>query len=926
MLKPPHSTTEDAPERGPVEDRNIGGYQEQDVPRKRQKTQGDAAASTALVLQPLPIDEGLSDEAITLTEDEDLSDIDQEALAQELQALAEEGGPQDLDELGAQFVEGSPLRVRKRKRTQGLGIQEGTDPNVFPDIATDRTTFHDRERQPEIESLSERRTRRSKRTASQQKLTIPLEAGLGANTNSRRSSRSSNKNVRFNDADLKVPATSKEADVLDGSDSSDDDSFVPHDEAVSFEGNKENIKPAMVDSQEALSADSLEISSTPEDSSSSSSESEDDSDVLDKEASSNDALRDEQGGVSLEERRIGLNGLVTNSLSRSSSNSSDDSSYDSSSESSSGDSSEVVSSDSSDSDSDSNSDSEPEGSPRNRVGELSNYVQSHTSINNHLERDEGPEVASSKRQEKNRPNPQNVQEQPSVQNTPPGSGKNKTKNRNQRRKLSRRLHQLKEIGVLPTDASFRDVVEYEGNGVGSSVSQAASLDELESRRKALLATIALGGVDLSSSNSTLESPMAKTQASAPQLAGNLAGTTATLSINDTEMQDGVRADSVVVTDTQEATAPMPIPHGSSKEIARPRTKLNLAGAKRALLGSLGLRVPKNKSEEDDLRTKLSKDVRPVAINPRLEEPFTTGKDKFVDDDQSWKDNVVLKAVECCYESEVLSTPPFPFVQRWDKSQRGPYGGKSGSNKRKRKAQGLVEEEPEKTYSVDSETPLQQTRSMEELHDLSQPPEEDHGEDLPLLPADISSLPSLQLATAVPGAVIAFRYLEMSAATNWQPITTGYRTATIDNISDTSVMELTLALRDRAGGAPIDETTGERLYSKFEMPGVDDGENGYLELAFAAMEDPRLLRAAQDASEQVPTSEPVRKVSSQVEDGQVLSSGATDLTNDFVLHKDLAPPGVSNADSQPDATVRSELHSIHSDQEVKHGRQNGDLSV
>jgi hypothetical protein len=36
-----------------------------------------------------------------------------------------------------------------------------------------------------------------------------------------------------------------------------------------------------------------------------------------------------------------------------------------------------------------------------------------------------------------------------------------------------------------------------------------------------------------------------------------------------------------------------------------------------------------------------------------------------EDDDSWRERIDLRAVECCDNGVELSTPPFPFYQYWD---------------------------------------------------------------------------------------------------------------------------------------------------------------------------------------------------------------------------------------------------------------------
>ena len=121
------------------------------------------------------------------------------------------------------------------------------------------------------------------------------------------------------------------------------------------------------------------------------------------------------------------------------------------------------------------------------------------------------------------------------------------------------------------------------------------------------------------------------------------------------------------------------------------------------------------------------------------------------------------------------------------------------------------------------------------------------DDLLSLPADLSKFPNLHLDTASVGATITFKQLEMSEATNWQPQVSEYRTAIIDRVLEDGKFEMTLARRDRPKKYKLyDDETGERVYSKFEVPQDDDedmeSDSGFVELALEEMIEPKLLEA------------------------------------------------------------------------------------
>ena len=352
-----------------------------------------------------------------------------------------------------------------------------------------------------------------------------------------------------------------------------------------------------------------------------------------------------------------------------------------------------------------------------------------------------------------------------------------------------------------------------------------------------------------------------------------------------------------------------------------RSKLDVDGAKRMLFGSLGIRTPKTKEDELKTREKLMKDVKPVKELHVSDEIEKVEDIAAAAQDESWKDKIDLKAVECCYEGIELSTPPFPFVQRWDpQQQRAPNTSnpkKRKGKKRKRNSYDYYEDSSNRSrgeapfsnnqcyhddnshnpqdedvhlneddmprqeaehglltekISVNSEDPkplhdesfddsirandqlLHETEDasadtfveMQELHDLTN--------DLPTLPVDLSTCSTLTLDTATKGSVVAFKQLEMSAETSWQPKISEYRTAIVDEILDDGTLSMTLAKRDRLPkDVRYDNETGERIYSKFEMPGyhdeIGDENNGKIEISFDELISPVLVEAASEESNQ-----------------------------------------------------------------------------
>lgn len=398
--------------------------------------------------------------------------------------------------------------------------------------------------------------------------------------------------------------------------------------------------------------------------------------------------------------------------------------------------------------------------------------------------------------------------------------------------------------------------------------------------------------------------------------------------------------------------------------AKPRMRLDMNSSRRLLFGALGHRAPKTKEDEVKLQEKLRKD----AHTPRKPPPQTVEDNNELeanalgppDENSRWQDKIELSAVECCYDGIELSNPPFPFVQRWDPQQQRGYGaGKTGfsqkSKKRKRNNRNYeacfepfeddAAPDPElrtphdvdaqfddnTTKNYEGQVPIDRITSDENLkaandqllreteetygaiHETSDPPK-----DLPHLPDDLSAYPDLEQAACSAGTVIAFKQLDMSAATNWQPIRSEYRTALVDNVLDDGTLSIKMALRDQPHEEHrYDPDTGERLYTKFEMPGYDENNNnGVRELAFVELIDPKLVQAPKKMPEDIEEPSPVvfHNVNGGVEERQ--QQAKTDyqspVPSDNIVQQ--VPKGIRDPQKDAEATeqVRKEIQDLIKD--------------
>lgn len=643
--------------------------------------------------------------------------------------------------------------------------------------------------------------------------------------------------------------------------------------------------------------------------------------------------------------------------------------------------------------SDSSSDSEPEQRPSKDVAPKSDTETSSSGSSSSNSSDSEPEPAKTVQKRKwavynVKPKTPALEAPAAITTlvsatTPPGKGKNTTRNRNKRRRESKRLNIIKSKGILPVTATKADLHKFEEETSRPErqemVAAGGDRAAFEAKRQDLLTSIATGGIDvgLGSSLQSKDAEMIQDQFSGDEPLSKATFTQDTImtdklasaegsgkfegenpSANDpistsittgdqdlaadspTKAKDTPPPGSTSTTTTalmpdsittipaeameilmdEASSTPAAVEAPGSRTAPAPdsqhrRSKLDMSGAKRMLFGALGLRTPKSRDDELKTREKLMKDVRPIK-EPHVNESIETIEDvAAAAEDESWKDKIDLRAVECCYEGIELSTPPFPFVQRWDPQQQRGYNmgnaRKRKGKKRKRNNDDYNETSSfrpqdqaarrnnQKLYEDSSYNPqnkaarlneddwprqeAEREASAEETQAESKDQDRSHDEnledsikinqqllhetedasadtlvemeetdnlasDLPTLPEDLSRFSSLTLDTAAKGNIVAFKQLEMSADTNWQPKISGYRTAVVDTTLDDGTLSMTLAKRDQPSKeVRYDEQTGERLYSKFEMPGYHDenGEdnNGKIEISFDELIDPVLVEAA-----------------------------------------------------------------------------------
>ncbi|GAB1196150.1 hypothetical protein APSETT444_005417 [Aspergillus pseudonomiae] len=443
---------------------------------------------------------------------------------------------------------------------------------------------------------------------------------------------------------------------------------------------------------------------------------------------------------------------------------------------------------------------------------------------------------------------------------PPGHGSIKTKKSNQRNKLRRRLSKLKELGALPAEADFAALRDWEEKNEGrrfvpesSGSSKGLEMKEFEERRQRLLRDIESGGIDITDGTfSPLKSAEGSNQKQSKEL---------------TKERDAA---------VEEAGEVGPEPK---------RRTLDVASSRRLLFGSLGVRTPRTKEDEEATRKKLAGKASNFVPQKKVSDEPTGALESDLEED--WENKLIIRATECVYDDIQLTPPPFPFEQRWDYEAGDLIRQRKGlGKKRKRRQQLQVYDEEDDDNGggedsfVDGDLQLNYDDS-EQLyieannHEDAQNAEE-KSDDLPSVPSDRSSLRDLVEDDLKRGCVLAFKQLDVSKATNWQPTVTDFRVAEIHDLYDDNILNLRLAKRDRRQVKETELEEDEPQYTGFEMPGYeDDGEDdGFREMSFADLIEPKLLRPAELEKTKQTSKSP--ETSSELANGEQTFKGSSKL--------------------------------------------------
>lgn len=378
---------------------------------------------------------------------------------------------------------------------------------------------------------------------------------------------------------------------------------------------------------------------------------------------------------------------------------------------------------------------------------------------------------------------------------PPGAGKQSTKQRNARRRLAARTQRMNapapETDVTPDAASTQ------ANSTSKPDLQKSTQDTekelFEAKRKALLDALNSGGAVVGPDG---------------ELEVNEVEDTTTISQKSNKRKHGKRSTpEPALGDSGNKSVATPASQETDPDTsAQKRRRVDLGAGRRMLFGALGLRNPKTKDDESNIRAKLMENIRPLP-NARLEtnaaenadslvKDVTTDPEVLGEDPDAWRDKIEYRAVECWYEGVDLSEPPFPFEQRWDPQQRrnGPRKAKKQADEtetadndqeeetsfagKKRKHDESVQPDEESYYSYQGQKGSQDENlrlnyddvEPEQQGDKANNAQADHSiaeshysdlDDLPSLSKGLSALRQLQPGQARVGMVITWKQVSTS---------------------------------------------------------------------------------------------------------------------------------------------------------------------
>lgn len=424
--------------------------------------------------------------------------------------------------------------------------------------------------------------------------------------------------------------------------------------------------------------------------------------------------------------------------------------------------------------------------------------------------------------------------------TPPGQGTKITHRNNERGRKKRRLQRLKSEGFLPDNANFEDLAAYDKTHPPRVDREAdgniAAADELERRKQELLQRLEQSpeAIEVDEVSETIQTTLTEQPPFEPQ------GPATSLVSEDT-------VPTAKILDSN--SAPSTLPADSSSEPQQKRARLDTGSSRRLIFGALGLRNPKTPAAEQALRDRLSRPTKTAVVRAREPDRLQNSAEpesQISDTNDAWKTKLIVSAVECSRDDLRLPPPPFPFRQSWSKGKQEVV-----NNHSYHETPGLdrsitmngtqsthVQHSFPKSVAHDSDQESEsQQKTGEESRTISFLHPED--EQMPV-PDDFEPLVDLQLSDITQGTIIAYK--ELHIGPNFQPEESPYRTARVLSTDVTGIIRVVLSQKDRPL-VEYDEETGEKIYSKFEMPTENEDDNGERELDFRNLIRPKLVEAS-----------------------------------------------------------------------------------
>ncbi|KAK6338971.1 hypothetical protein TWF696_009767 [Orbilia brochopaga] len=476
---------------------------------------------------------------------------------------------------------------------------------------------------------------------------------------------------------------------------------------------------------------------------------------------------------------------------------------------------------------------------------------------------------------------------PAVKNIP-FEGTSTTKSRNQRRRESKALAKLIKNQVLPVGSTKEDMRKWR--------EQNQNLEVSEDTTTASGANLKITRKDSETSGTELSDKIDGSQQgsdSTSEKASPMYIPMEPLEVTVEQMDISI---DVPATSSSQPEQPVQSDEVSSSPVGNRRHRpVASDAAKRLILGSLGLRKPRNQAEGEKLRADWKKANSKYAghkskgfldsmagkegTHSRYDEDgeSTTEvpkEDKATEksDPDAWKKKIRVFAVECnpdWYDEDggdQLPTPPFPFDQRQLlKGAREWSGSSSNKNKKKKNKNrnqqddAAQEENGDGSYYDDSSMQVDSAQRSAPVERSTQGGDAESGdEDLPPVPTDLSKYPKLQ-KPVLPESIVVFSRMVLE---NYTP-TYKQATARVLSVQNGSHIRFQLAKRDRPKA--VYNWQGERIFGGFHMPGMenDETENGIEELDMELMLEARVIKegvplatdsevsAEEDHSERVP---------------------------------------------------------------------------